>query len=142
MLIEQKPYHPSQGNRRRHDIDHVDNTRRLSHLLTNKQAKKEIAYMEAVLKDVIRVHPGIGLLPNAMFHKAVPLPRDVIFQVGTIVGMNGWALHFSAKVFLSPPESIYVRWINIPSRKKAEMDNSFFTFGSRLRACIGQRVIC
>jgi cytochrome P450 len=84
-------------------IDELDaNHQHLSNSITYKEATNHLPYINAVLKEAMRIHPSTGLL----LERQVPAGGATIcgehIPGGTIVGINAWVVHYDEKVFPEP----------------------------------------
>lgn len=80
------------------EIDAKDQEGQLSNLITYAEAK-DMPYLQAVMKESMRLHPAVG----------IPMPRYVPkggaeidgkwFPAGTVVGINAWVVHHDRGVF-------------------------------------------
>lgn len=122
------------------EIDEADRQGSLSNPVTYKQTKENIPYIEAVMKESMRVHPGIGLLLERHVPKEGAEVCGQYIPGGTIVGVNAWVTHHDSKVFPEPDKFIPERWTDSSVEKKAEMERSFFAFGAGPRNCIGRYI--
>ena len=99
-----------------------------------------LPYLNAVLKEAIRIHPSVGLL----LERHVPAGGATIcgeyLPGGTIVGINAWVLHYNQKTFPEPEKFIPERWLESSEEKLAEMEKSFFAFGAGTRTCLGKHI--
>ena len=100
------------------EIDKADWQGLLSSPISYKQSNDDIPYVEAVMKESMRIYPGIGLL----LERHVP---------------EG---HHDPKVFPNLDQFIPERWTDSCNDKKAEKWRSFFAFGAGTRTCIGRNI--
>ena len=122
------------------EIDEADRQGLLSNPISYKQSKDTIPYIEAVMKESMRIHPGIGLLLERHVPEGGAEICGQYIPGGTVVGVNAWVTHHDPKVFPNPDQFIPERWTDSCSEKKAEMERSFFAFGAGPRTCIGRNI--
>ncbi|KNG84908.1 benzoate 4-monooxygenase cytochrome P450 [Aspergillus nomiae NRRL 13137] len=106
-----------------------------------------LTYLDAVMRESMRVNPGVGL----MLERIVPeggftLPDGRFIPEGTIVGMNPWVINKNEAVFGANTEDfIPERWL--PSSGESEeayqarfskMKSTDFSFGAGPRMCMGR----
>ncbi|KAL2002185.1 hypothetical protein VTN02DRAFT_482 [Thermoascus thermophilus] len=108
---------------------------------------QDLPYLNAVMKEAMRIHPGVGL----MLERVVPegglaLPDGRFVPAGTIVGMNPWVINRNEEVFgPNTDEFIPERWLKYDheteeqfSTRVSRMKGCDLTFGAGSRVCIGR----
>lgn len=109
---------------------------------------KGLPYLDAVIKESMRVHPGVGLLlEREVPEPGVQLPDGPWLAGGTCVGMNPWVVHLDEAFGPDPEAFIPERWL----REQNESEDAHFarvrrmleadmTFGHGRRICSGKFV--
>jgi len=109
----------------------------------------KLPYLSAVIKEAMRMHPGVGLPLERIVPKGgLTTPDGTILKEGTIVGMNPWVVHMDKTTFGQDAASyIPERWLPYPLESEEEftarttaMKNADLTFGAGKRSCIGKNV--
>jgi len=124
------------------DIDAADQAGKLSHPISYKEAT-DIPYLNAVLKESMRMHPSVGLL----MERHVP-PQGVeidghFLRGGTIVGINPWVTNHNTDFFPNPNEFRPERWLEASEQQLKGMDSLWeLNFGGGARKCIGRNISC
>ncbi|KAL1854997.1 hypothetical protein Plec18170_004409 [Paecilomyces lecythidis] len=111
------------------------------------ESVRNLPYLNAVMREAMRIHPGVGL----MLERTVPeggftLSDGRFVPEGTVIGMNPWVINRSESVFGSEPDRfIPERWLAAPGEPEEEfkkrlgrMNGCDLTFGSGKRVCVGQ----
>ncbi|KAL8823490.1 MAG: hypothetical protein Q9191_005804, partial [Dirinaria sp. TL-2023a] len=118
----------------RQELDERKRMGKLSYPITLREAQ-ECPYLQAVIKETMRVHPGVGL----------PMPRVIpiggltlagrYFPAGTVVGINTWVSNFNPSVFgadsaVFRPE----RWLHSSDAQTTKMNDNFLTMAGGIGA--------
>ena len=132
---------PTALQRLRDEIDERSAAGKISDPVKFHESKEEMPYLQAVIKEAIRIYPAVGL----------PLLRVVpeggadlcghSFPEGTVVGINAWVAHRNEDVF-GPDASEFrpERWLTNDREKLGLMERYNLTFGGGSRACAGRHV--
>lgn len=104
------------------EIDAAEQAGKLSHPITYKEASV-MPYVQAVLKESIRLHSSIGLL----MERHVP-PQGVEIdghklKGGTIIGINPWVTNYNEDIFPDPTAFKPERWIEASVSQLKVMDS-------------------
>ncbi|MCJ1247603.1 hypothetical protein MMC30_004818 [Trapelia coarctata] len=100
----------------------------------------EMTYLQAVLKEALRMFPSAGLpLPRIVPKGGLTLAGQ-FFPEGTTVGINAWAAHANRYVYgLDADEFRPERWLGDQASRN-RMEQYFFTFGRGPRSCSGKAI--
>ncbi|KAJ5220332.1 cytochrome P450 [Penicillium chermesinum] len=105
-----------------------------------------LKYLEAVMREAMRLNPGVGLILERVVPKGgFQLPDGRFVPEGTVVGMNPWVIN-RCDVFGADTDSfVPERWLQRPGEaddayhaRFTKMKATDFTFGAGSRACLGQ----
>ncbi|KAJ9350283.1 cytochrome P450 [Paecilomyces variotii] len=139
--------HPNVYSKLRHELDEAKSSGRISSPVTWKESQ-ELPYLDAVIKEALRLHPAVGLLLERIVPDGgLKLPDGPYLPPGTIVGVNPWIIHrkdvFGEDVDAFIPE----RWLQGGKELNAEfavrkqkMIRATYTFGAGTRTCIGKNI--
>ncbi|OHE96886.1 cytochrome P450 oxidoreductase [Colletotrichum orchidophilum] len=119
-----------------------DFTRRgeLSPSPTFKESQK-LPYLQAVIKEALRVHPAAGLPLERIVPKGGVTIGGRFFPEGSVVGINAWVQHRN-KVFYGEDADSFNpdRWLIEDEAKLSVMNRNWMPFGLGSRTCIGKNV--
>ncbi|OKL62006.1 hypothetical protein UA08_02919 [Talaromyces atroroseus] len=118
-----------------------------------KQAKS-LVYLEAVIREAIRIHPGFSLIlerevpaelgesgEKGNGHSGLVLPDGRFVPSGTIVGMDAWVINRNEDIFGPNPDSfVPERWLPFHDERRdfaeyrlKKMFNTVLSFGMGAR---------
>jgi cytochrome P450 len=123
------------------EIDKAEAAGDLSSPVGYKEASTLLPYMNAVVKEAMRLHPSVGLL----MERHVPAEGLDIhghhLPAGTIVGINPWVTNRDEKYFPDPEAFIPERWLDATDEQKRKMEAIWeLNFGGGSRKCIGRNI--
>ncbi|KAG8157001.1 hypothetical protein KVR01_013223 [Diaporthe batatas] len=100
-----------------------------------------LPYLQAVLKEALRVHPAVGLC----LWRAVPAGGATLcgryFPAGTNVGVNCWVAHRNREVWGEDADEFRPeRWLEAPEERLRAMNAMYMPFGLGSRTCIGKNI--
>lgn len=107
---------------------------------------QQIPYLDAVIKESLRLHPpiGLGLERTA---GGFEMPDGYVLPPGTNLGMNSWVVNRQALFGENVDDFIPERWLRGPGETESQhkdrlnqMRRADIVFGSGARACTGRNV--
>ncbi|GFG18849.1 pisatin demethylase, partial [Aspergillus udagawae] len=122
------------------EIDNADREGKLSKPVSYRESTNHLPYLQAVLKEAMRLHPSVGLILEREVPKGGITLCGRHIPGGTVVGINVWVLHRDAGVFPDPDKFIPERWIDSDPQLLKKMEQAFFAFGAGSRTCIGKNI--
>jgi cytochrome P450 len=139
--------YPTSMSRLITEIDVASTSGKLSTPITYKEATTHLPYLDATVKESMRLHPSIGML----FERHVPAEglqvHDHHIPAGTIVGINPWVTSRSSTTFLDPETFNPDRWIlsnsegGTSAEQLRDMESLWeFIFGAGSRKCMGRQL--
>ncbi|KAM6523116.1 Pisatin demethylase [Fusarium solani] len=102
------------------------------------QQSQSMPYLQAVIKEALRLHPGVGTQLTRVVPKGGLVIEGQFFPEGTEVGVNGWALYNNKAIF-GDDASVFrpERWLE--TKESLNIGGSF-AFGAGSRSCIGKNI--
>ncbi|KAM6505407.1 pisatin demethylase [Fusarium solani] len=96
-------------------------------------------YLQAVIKEALRLHPGVGTQLTRVVPKGGVVIEGQFFPEGVEVGVNAWALYHNQDVFgKDASEFRPERWLE-PDNEDLRIAGSF-AFGAGPRSCLGKNI--
>ncbi|KAM0545029.1 hypothetical protein ACHAPJ_011539 [Fusarium lateritium] len=132
--------HPDKMRNVIDEIEAADKGGKLSDPILYKESTTHLPYTAAAIKEVMRLHPSVGLL---MERHVPPQGAEICGQHipgGTIVGINPWVLQHDPQVYEDPEAFIPERWLTADADVLTEMENSLLSFGAGSRTCVGKNI--
>ncbi|KAJ5113682.1 cytochrome P450 [Penicillium angulare] len=108
-----------------------------------------LKYLEAVMRETMRIHSGVGLiLERVVPSGGLTLPDGRFVPEGAVVGMNPWVINRNEEVFgANTDDFIPERWLQSPGEadeaykvRFIKMKSTDFTFGAGSRTCLGRHM--
>jgi cytochrome P450 len=133
--------HPSSYQRLQQEIDAASAGGLIDDPITFRQARN-LPYLQAVIKEALRLHPATGLGLQRCVPAAGALLCGCMFPGGTTVGINAWVAHRNTSVY-GPDADKWrpERWLEIEADGRgAEVEQYFLAFGLGSRTCIGKNI--
>lgn len=138
--------HPRVMKKLRQELDQAFREGRISNPVSWKQSQ-ELPYLDAVIKEALRLHPAVGLLLERTVPDGLQLPDGPYLLPGTIVGANPWIIHRHPVFGTDVDSFIPERWLRSEDEtegefnsRKQNMVRATFTFGAGPRTCIGKNI--
>ena len=110
---------------------------------------RALPYVDAVIKEAMRMHPGVGMLLERYVPEAgLTLPDGSYVPPGTAVGMNPYIIGRNKSVWGDDADEFRPeRWLQLDGendevyqQRLRIMTNSDLTFGGGSRICIGRNI--
>ncbi|KAK7204357.1 putative cytochrome P450 [Myxozyma melibiosi] len=122
------------------ELDNAEASRLLSEPVSYKESTTHLPYLNACIKEAIRMHPSVGLILERRVPKGGAQIAGHFFPEGTTVGINAWVIHNDPTIFPSPETFAPERWLEASPSKLQEMNQCWFPFGAGTRSCIGKNI--
>ena len=130
------------------ELSTAASARGLSSPISWKESQ-ELPYLDAVVKEALRLHPAVGLpLERIVPARGLKLSIGVFLPSSTIVGTSPWVLYRDTSIFGENVDGfIPERWLQAPNEleevwkaRRLQMIGATFTFGAGPRTCIGKNI--
>ncbi len=109
----------------------------------------ELPYLDACIKEAMRVHPGVGLsLERLIPADGLSLTDGTYLYGGTVVGINPWVVHRNKSIFGADADTFNPsRWLRGADESELGFQERYnnmrrhdFTFGQGTRVCLGKNI--
>ncbi|KEF57032.1 uncharacterized protein A1O9_07222 [Exophiala aquamarina CBS 119918] len=122
------------------EITEADSKGLLSNLVTYQESQN-LVYLQAVMKEAMRLHPSIAF----PLERVVPPEGTQLcgydLPGGTIVGVLAPLINRNQEIFGHDVEDFRPeRWIEADSERLKLMERTYLTFGHGPRGCIGKNI--
>ncbi|GCB25018.1 pisatin demethylase [Aspergillus awamori] len=105
------------------------------------QDTQKLPYLQAVIKESMRLHPGVGFPLFRIVPKGGAVICGRFFPEGTNVGVNSWVIHRDESIWGSNAgDFVPERWLTEDSEKLRIMEQCLVPFGIGSRTCIGKNI--
>ncbi|RKK19507.1 Pisatin demethylase [Fusarium oxysporum f. sp. cepae] len=102
------------------------------------QQSQSMPYLQAIIKEALRLHPGVGTQLTRVVPKVGLVIEGQFFPKGTEVGVNAWVLYHKKPVFgVDASEFRHERWLETGGNLNI---GGSFTFGAGSRSCIDKNI--
>lgn len=123
------------------EIDSAQDQGLLSELITYKEATQHIPYLQLVMKEALRLHPGIPGILERMVPPDAPEICGIQLPAGTKIGVAASVIHRDRSIYGPDADAFRPeRWTDSPPAMVREMEKGFFTFATGTRSCIGKNI--
>ncbi|PNS18763.1 Isotrichodermin C-15 hydroxylase [Sphaceloma murrayae] len=130
---------PSKLAKLRAELDDHAATRNNTDLTTYAEAQS-LPYLQACIKEGLRMHPATGLPLMRIVPAGGATLAGHYFPPGSEVGVNSWVAHRNKRVFgEDAAQFMPERWLE-SSERSSMMERYFMTFGAGSRTCIGKNI--
>ncbi|KAF0638901.1 hypothetical protein FPSE5266_05719 [Fusarium pseudograminearum] len=124
----------------REEVDDFTAKGQLSKNPSYKESQ-EMLYLQAVIKEALRLHPATGLPLEREVPKGGATIGGYFFPEGTIVSVNTWVAHRDREIFgQDANEFSPERWLQDDVDKVSLMNRFWMPFGLGSRTCIGRHI--
>ncbi|KAL4742518.1 cytochrome P450 [Aspergillus similis] len=105
------------------------------------RSTQEMPYLQAVLKEALRVHPGTGFPLFRVVPKGGQVLAGQFFPGGVNVGINSWVLHYDTTIYGADASSFRPeRWLEADEEQLQFMEQNYMPFGVGSRTCLGKNI--
>ncbi|KAM5351200.1 hypothetical protein ACJ41O_003923 [Fusarium nematophilum] len=111
---------------------------------------KDLTYLDAIIREALRVCPGVALAPERLVPEGgYALPDGRFMPAGTKVGLNPAVTNRDSSIFGDDVDDfIPERWLKRDGEPEEEFNQRFqrmhdvldFTFGAGTRVCLGKNL--
>ncbi|KAF2176414.1 cytochrome P450 [Zopfia rhizophila CBS 207.26] len=130
---------PEAFGKLRAEIDDMTANGEIADPVTFQNAQR-MPYLQAVIKEALRMHPATGLPFGRVVPKRGATIAGTFFPEGSIVGINSWVAHNNTDVFGEDAASFRPeRWLQSEERTQ-KMERYYIPFGHGSRTCIGKNI--
>ncbi|KAL2066183.1 hypothetical protein VTL71DRAFT_2254 [Oculimacula yallundae] len=134
--------YPATYRKLQEEIDTAAKEGNISDPVTFKEAQNELPYLQAVIKEALRIHPATGLPMQRIVPAEGTTIAGVFIPGGASVGINSWVAHRNQSVFGRDAEEWRPeRWLEFEEQGRGgEVERYMLAFGMGSRTCIGKNI--
>jgi len=123
------------------ELQHAQQSGKLSAPLPTWSECQKLPYLNAVIKEAIRMNPALALPMERVVPASGLQIDDIFLPKGTVVGINPWVLHRDKRIFGHDAEEWQPRrWLDVDAEKVKYMDHHILSFGAGKRSCLGKNI--
>ena len=127
--------YPSTYLKLRQEIDQFKAEGKCGHPNITFKESQEMSYLQAVIKEGLRLHPATGLPLWRVVPEGGADISGKFFPAGTVVGINSWTAHYNKDIW-GPDAEVFrpERWINADKSSLSFMESYYMpvSLSSRL----------
>ncbi|RAL03462.1 cytochrome P450 [Aspergillus ibericus CBS 121593] len=102
---------------------------------------QKLPYLQAVIKESMRLHPGVGFPLFRVVPRGGAVICDKFFPEGTNVGINSWVMHRDESIWgANADDFVPERWLLKDAEKLRLMEQCLMPFGLGSRVCVGKNI--
>ncbi|KAH0837551.1 hypothetical protein AYO21_05039 [Fonsecaea monophora] len=136
--------YPDTMRKLREEIEEFEKQGRCGNPAVSFKESQEMPYLQAVMKEALRMHPATGLpLWRVVPEGGVEICGQ-FFPEGTTIGLNSWCAHYNEDIWGPDAKQFRPeRWIEAEKEggeKLRRMDAYYLPFGLGARTCIGRHI--
>ncbi|KAK5073829.1 hypothetical protein LTR64_007031 [Lithohypha guttulata] len=125
----------------RDEVKSAEEQGRLAPDTVSFAVSQEMPYLQACIKEALRVHPAVGLPLWRVVNQGGAEINGEYMPAGSEVGINAWVVHndrdiWGADVNEYRPE----RWLEADAERLKKMEQYYLPFGLGARTCIGRHI--
>ncbi|KAL6230900.1 hypothetical protein BDW75DRAFT_248259 [Aspergillus navahoensis] len=132
--------YPQSFAKLRAEVDRLRSDGRTTREVSFRESQ-EMPYLQAVIKETLRLHPATGLPLERVVPKGGATICDKFFPEGTIIGVNTWVEHRNPDIWGADADEFKPeRWTIDDTDKLSFMNRHWMPFGMGSRTCLGRHI--
>lgn len=133
--------HPESQQKLSVELRNACENEKLTAPLPTWKEVQELPYLQAVIKEALRLNPALALPLERVIPAAGLKTGETFIPPGTVVGINPWVFQRNRRIFGDDAESWRPeRWLNEDAERVKYMDQHILTFGAGKRTCLGRNI--
>ncbi|OOF96477.1 hypothetical protein ASPCADRAFT_144945 [Aspergillus carbonarius ITEM 5010] len=105
------------------------------------QEMQKLSYLQAVIKESMRLHPGVGFPLFRLVPRGGAVICNEFFPEGTNVGINSWVVHRDVRIWGADADDfVPERWLSNDTEKLRIMEQCLMPFGLGSRVYVGKNI--